>query len=207
MSICACIAGVSERIQQRVLLGLFHEARDAVVVVNLHDAAGLGLVAPDRHRGDGDVRAGFAVLLDHLLKIHPIQLVAAQDEQVVEIVVHKVDEIFPHRVRRAFIPRCVVERLLRREDFHEAGGELVELVGARNVAVQRGGIELRQNVNAPEAGVDAVGNRDVHDAVFAGERHGGLGAVLRQRKQARALAAAHDDAENLAGVVGLPSGD
>jgi hypothetical protein len=85
------------------------------------------------------------------LKIHPIQLVAAQDEQVIEIVVHEVDQVFAHGIRRAFIPRGVVERLLRRENFHEAGGKLVELVGPRNVAVQRGGIELRQNVDAAEA--------------------------------------------------------
>ena len=69
--------------------------------------------------------------------------------------------------------------------------------------VQRGGIELRQNVNAPEAGVDAVGDGDVHQPVFAGEGHGGLGAVLCQRKQPGALATAHDDAENLADVGGL----
>ena len=71
------------------------------------------------------------------------------------------------------------------------------------MAVQRRGIELRQNVDAAEAGVDAVRDRDVHEPVFARERHGGLGAVLRQRKQPRALAAAHDDAEDFAGVGGL----
>ena len=96
-----------------------------------------------------------------------------------------------------------MKRLLRREDFHEAAGEMVELIGVRNVAVQRGGIELRQNVDAPEAGVDAVGDRDVHEPVFARERHGGFGAVLGQWKQPRALAAAHDDAEHLARVGGL----
>ena len=139
-------------------------------------------------------------------EIHPIQLVAAQNHELFEIVVEEMDEIFPHGVGRPFIPRGVGERLLRREDFHEpAAGKFVELVGARNVAVQRGRIELCQNVNAPEAGVDAVGDRDVHEPVFAGERHGGLGAVLRERKQPRALAAAHDDAENLAGVGGLAS--
>ncbi len=151
-------------------------------------------------------RAGHDVLGDDIPEIHPIQLVAAQNDELFEIVVQEMDEIFPHRVRRPFIPRGVGERLLRREDFHEpAAGKFVELVGARDVAVQRGRIELCQNVDAPEAGVDAVGDRDVHEPVFAGERHGGLGAVLRQRKQPRALAAAHDDAENPAGVGGLAS--
>ena len=163
-------------------------------------------VAPDGNGGDGDVRPGLDVLVDHLAEIHAIQLVAAQDDEIIKIVVQKVHQIFPHRVRRAFIPRRVGERLLRREDFHKAARELVEFVRARNVPVQRRGIELRQNVNAPEAGVDAVGDRDVHEAVFSGERHGGFGAVFGQRKQARALAAAHDDAENFAGVARLPAG-
>ena len=75
---------------------------------------------PTGIRGDGDVRAGLDMLRDHPAVIHAIQLVAAQNEQVVEIVVEKVDEVFPHGVRRAFIPRGVGERLLRGEDFHEA---------------------------------------------------------------------------------------
>ena len=79
-------------------------------------------------------------------------------------------------------------------------------VSARNVAVQRSRIELCQNVNAPEAGIDAIGNGDVHEPVFSRERHRGFGAVFRQRKQPRALAAAHDDTENLAGVESLASG-
>ena len=66
-----------QRIQQRVLLGLLHKARDAAVVGHLQNAAGLGLAPAHRKGGDGDVRAGFTMLLDHLLKIHPVQLVAA----------------------------------------------------------------------------------------------------------------------------------
>ena len=144
--------------------------------------------------GDGDVGAGLDVLVDDLAEIHAIQLVAAQDQQVIEIVIQKMDQVFAHGVGRALIPGGVGKGLFRREDFHEAAGEMVELVGLRNVAVQRGGIELRQQINAAQAGVDAVGDGDVDEAVFARERHGRFGAVLGERKQARALPAAHDDA-------------
>ena len=74
------------------------------------------------------------------------------------------------------------------------------------MAVERGGIELRQDVNAPEAGVDAIGDGNVHESVFAGERDGGLGAVPGEREEARALTAAHDDAEDVAGIERLAAG-
>ena len=61
--------------------------------------------------------------------------------------------------------------------------------------VQRGGVELRQHVDVAEAGVDAIADRDIHQAVFARERHRGFGALLRQGKEPRARAAAHDDGE------------
>ena len=192
-----------ERVEHGGVLRFFDKARDAAILGDLQDAERLRRLPADGNRGDGDVRAGLGVLADDAAEIHPIQLVAAQDEQVIEIVVEKVDEIFAHGVGGAFIPRRVGERLLRREDFHEAAGKLVEFIRPRNVAVQRGGIELRQNVNAPEAGVDAVGNRDVHQPVFAGQRHGGLGALLGEREQARALPAAHDDGEDVADIDGL----
>ena len=44
------------------------------------------------------------MLADDAAEIHPIQLVAAEDEQVIEIVIEKVREIFPHGVGGAFIP-------------------------------------------------------------------------------------------------------
>ena len=194
-----------ERIQQRRLLGLLDEPVDAVLGIHLHDAAGHRFRAPDRQHGDGDVRLVRRMFLDQFAQVHPIQLVAAQDEQVVEVMVHEVDEVFAHRVRRAFIPRGIRERLLRRENLHEPGGKLVELIRPRNVAVQRGGVKLRQDVDAAEPGIDAVRDRDVHDAVFAGERHGRLGAVFSERKQSRPLAAAHDDTQHLADVERLPA--
>lgn len=44
--------------------------------------------------------------------------------------------------------------------------------------------------------VDAVGHRHIDQAVRAADRHGRLGALLRQRVEARARAAAEDDGEH-----------
>ena len=81
-------------------------------------------------------------------EIHAIELVAAEDEQVFEIVVQEMDEVFADGVGGALIPGGVGEGLFGREDFDEAAGEMIELVGLRNVAVERGGIELGQQVDA-----------------------------------------------------------
>ena len=53
------------------------------------------------------------------------------------------------------------------EDFDEAAGEVVELVALGNVPVQRGGVELGEQVHPEHAGVDAVGDRHIHQAVLA----------------------------------------
>ncbi len=66
--------------------------------------------------------------------------------------------------------------------------------------VKGGGIELGQEINAAEARIDAIGDGDIHQAVFAGQRHGRLAPFAGQREQARALPSAHDDGEHIARI-------
>jgi hypothetical protein len=68
------------------------------------------------------------------------------------------------------------------------------------------GIELRQQIDPAQAGIDAVRDGDIHDAVFSRERHGRLGALLGERKQSRALPPAHDHGKHIARIDGLPAG-
>src|SRR4051812_9107848 len=77
---------------------------------------------------------------------------------------------------------------------------MIEFVGLRYVPMERGGVKLRKQVNALQPGVDAVGNRNIDEAILAGERDGGLRAFARERKEARPLAAAHDDRKNVPNV-------
>jgi hypothetical protein len=72
--------------------------------------------------------------------------------------------------------------------------------------VQGSRVELGEQVNAPQTGVDAVGDRDIDEPILAGQRHRRFRAFFGQREQTRALAAAHDYGENIAGVDGLAAG-
>src|ERR1043166_204734 len=68
------------------------------------------------------------------------------------------------------------------------------------MSVQRRGIELGQKINAAQAGVDAIGNGNIDEAILSRQWRGRLGAVAGQRKKAGALSAAHDHRKHVAGV-------
>ena len=109
-------------------------------------------------------------------------------------------EVLPDGVGRALIPGVAARRLLRGHDLDEAAGEIVEPVALLDVPMQRRAVELREQEDALEAGVEAVADRDIDDAVLARERHGRLGSVLRQRIKSRAGASAENDGNDVAGV-------
>ena len=106
-----------------------------------------------------------------------------------------VPQVLPHGVGGALVPAGVVQRLLGGEDFHEAAVEGVEDVGAADVLVQAGGVELREDVDAVQAAVDAVGDGDVDEAVLARHRHGRLGADLGEGIEPGALSAAEYESD------------
>ena len=135
------------------------------------------------------------MLLEHVPVIHAVELVAREDDEVVVIPLEEGTEILPDRVGGALIPGRALGCLLGGQDLDKAPCETVELVARIDVAVQRGAVELGQHVDAADAGVQAVADRHVDEAVFPPDRNRGLGAILGQRKEACPGAAAHDDGE------------
>ena len=130
-----------------------------------------------------------------LAEVHAVEVVAGEDQVVVGVVAREVARRLAHRVGRALEPVGAVGRLLGGEDLDEAAREQVQPVGLRDVAVERRGVELRQHEDALEAGVQAVADRDVDQAVLAAERHGRLRAHVRQREEARAAPAAENQGQ------------
>ena len=65
-----------------------------------------------------------------------------------------------------------------------------------DVLVQLLGLVLRCDTNGVDIGVDAVGQREVHDAVFAAEPHCRFCRFLCQRVQARATSTGKDHCHN-----------
>lgn len=49
------------------------------------------------------------------------------------------------------------------------------------MAIEGGGVELRQDVDLVDVRVDAVADRDVYEAVVGPQGHSWLGALLGQR--------------------------
>jgi hypothetical protein len=51
-------------------------------------------------------------------------------------------------------------------------------------------LELRQNIDLIDLAIDAIRDGNINQSILATERHGGLGAVRRQRQQPSAASAA-----------------
>lgn len=73
-------------------------------MIHLHYAESVSLLAPDRQRGDGELGSCRNMCIDQFAKIHAVQLVAAEDQHVLEIIVQQMHEVLAHRIRRAFVP-------------------------------------------------------------------------------------------------------
>ena len=71
-------------------------------------------------RRDRDVGAALGVRLDQLRVVHPVQVIAGEDQVVVGVVLLEVAARLAHGVGRALEPVAAVGRLLGREDLDEA---------------------------------------------------------------------------------------
>ena len=111
-------------------------------------------------------------------KIHPIKLVAAQNQIKLEGSLEEVTHVLPDGVGGALVPLRTFGRLLGRQNIDEAPRKIVEFVARLNVAMQRHGVELREQIDRAQAGVQAIADRDIDQSIFSAEGHGRFCAVL-----------------------------
>ena len=150
----------------------------------------------DRLGGDRDVGLSIDVRFDDLRVVHAVEVIAREDQVVVGFVPRDVARRLADGVGRALEPVRVVRRLFGRQDFDEALAEQIHPVGLADVPVERRRVELRQDEDAPDVGVQAVADRDVDQAVLAADRDRRLRTKLRERKQPRALTAAEHERQD-----------
>ena len=185
--------------RERFRMGrLFFEADDAPVLVRLDDAelpGGDGRIHFDG--GNGDVRAGIDVLLEHLLVIHFVDVVAGKDEDVIGLLAADGIDVLINGVGRALIP-MLRNAHLRRENFDEFAETHEGGPAAPDVAVEAERFVLREDEDAAQIAIEAIGKGDVDDAVNAAERNGGLGAIARERPKPLALAARQQHTDRVA---------
>ena len=143
---------------------LFHETRDGVIVAHLHEAETGDFRDGKRNRGDRHIGVRGQMLADDLAKIHPVELVAGQDEHVVEVVVPDVPIGPADRVGGALVP-VRGDTLLRRQQLDEFAHAAVEETPAvLHMPDQALRLVLREHGDAADAGVERVGQREVDDA-------------------------------------------
>ena len=144
------------------------------------------------------------VLLDHLARVHAVDVVGAEDDHVVRPLVVEQVEVLVDGVGRAGEPARAAAHL-RRHRRHVVAEQRGERPRHRDVAVERVALVLRQHDDPAVAGVDEVGEREVDQAVHAAERHGRLRAVERERREPLALAAGEHHREHVRRGHGHPS--
>src|SRR5512135_1873768 len=113
-------------------------------------------------------------------------MVSSQDEHVGRAGGTDLKQLLAHRVGRPLVPVGSVHGLLGGPNLNPAGMEGVKLVSLGNMAVEGDRIELGEHGDAVNAGVDAVGNGDIDQAVLTGHGHSWLGALLGKRIEAAA---------------------
>lgn len=77
-------------------------------------------------------------------------------------------QVLPNGIGGSLIPAGAGESLFRGKNFDEPTREVIKLVALGNVAMQRGRVELGQEVDTLELGIDAIRNGDIHQPILSG---------------------------------------
>ncbi len=137
------------------------------------------------------------MLLQHAAVIHFVNVVAGEDEDVLGLLGADGINVLINGVGGAHIP-VVADALHGRQDLDEFADFAAEDVPAfADLAVERERFVLGQDVNAAQAGVHAVGEGDIDNAVIAAEGDGGFGAVACEGIKALAGPSCQQNSESI----------
>ena len=176
--------------------GLFQERLDPVAARSgPHHAEGNGRRSRHRQSRHRDPGAPGQVPLDQLRRVHPVHVVGPEhDHQVGPLAANQVQRLVD-RVGRPGLP-VRPEPLLGRHRRHVVAEQAVQLPGGGDVPVEAVALVLGEHADLHDAGVDQVGQREVHQPVQAAERDGGFRPVFGQGREALARRARENDAQD-----------
>ena len=124
-----------------------------------------------RHRdgGNGDPGHGVEVVLDHLARVHAVDVVGAEHAHDVRVLVADEVEVLVDRVGRAGEPVRAAAHLGRHRR-HVVAEDRREAPGLADVAVEAVALVLGEHDDLEVPGVGEVRQREVDEAVGAAER-------------------------------------
>ena len=169
---------------------LFLKFHNAVFRIRVHDAEAVCFRHGHLQNGDGGIRPFFHVVAQHGGIIHFIDMVAGKDQHIFRGIPLDEADVLADSVRRAGIPLAAAALDIRRKHINAAGVAVqVPRAAVTKVPVELERLVLRQHAHGIHAGVDAVGQRKVDDAVFPPEGNRRFCRAVCEHAKARALPA------------------
>ena len=177
----------------RLLLEAFDHAR--VFRINLDHAKLVGLADRLANTRNRELRTGFDVLLHHLLEVHTVDVVGADDHH--NIWLHIFDDVdgLIDGVGRAEIP-VLAETLLGRNRGDIVAEQRRETPHCGNMPVERMGFVLGEHHSLHVAGIDQIAQREVNQSEHTAEWNGRFCSVPGQRHQTSAFTTCKNDGKN-----------
>ena len=168
------------------VLRLFSKTHDGACRVDRHHPERGGFGQWHLDTADGAIHAAVDVVFEHQRVIHFVHVVTGQNHHVFRVAALDDVQVLVDGIRRATVPVLITQALLGRQQIHH----LVELGAQKTpatlqMAQERMRFVLGDDANTPDAGVDAIGQREIDDAKFAAEIHRRLGAPVGQLFQTR----------------------
>ena len=164
--------------------GLFVKLIDSAVLVRIQNAEPAGL--HERHLDHRDCTGRLMLLVErnHLGVVHLIDMVARKHQHILRVIALDKRDVLVDGVGRPLIPIPALAALVRRQHM-DTGIDPVQIprLPRTDVFVQLERLILRQHPHRLNAGIDAVGQRKIDDAVLPPVGHRRLGDALRQRIQ------------------------
>ena len=153
---------------------------------------------------DGQVRAALQVQADHVAVVHLVDVVAGQNQDVTRVLFLDAVDVLVDGVGGALVP-VLVDALLRRQHFDVFAKVPAEKAPAgRDVAIEASRLVLRQDQHPAKTAVDAVGEREVDDAIKPAEGDRRFRPIASQRVQPCPLAAGQNQGENVSHPIHHP---
>jgi len=156
----------------------------------------------DGNGSDSHVGFGVDMGIEHFRVVHLIELITAQDKDILAIVLIKVAKVFTNGISGTFIPfGTTLHSLLRSQEFDEPTIEVIETIGLSDMLVERYTKELRDNINAIDSAVQAIADWNIDQPILASERDSGLGANFSKRKKPSTATTTEDQRNHLAHII------
>src|SRR4051812_27363028 len=99
------------------------------MVISFQNTKTGDIIGMHRDTGDRDVGIRSNVFLNHVAKIHLVQLVARQDEHIFKFVYGQMVKALSYRIGSTLVPAYIGGRLLSRQNINKGLAEIAEMIG------------------------------------------------------------------------------